>query len=68
MNNFKELKAEVEKATIEADKFYVNENMQAGKRLFASLMNIERKCKAAREELSVTRKTIRESREKQNAV
>lgn len=68
MNNFKELKAEVDKATIEADKFYTNENMQAGKRFFASLMRIERKCKAAREELSTTRKTIRESREKQNAI
>lgn len=68
MNNFKELKFEVEKATIEADKFYVNENMQAGKRLFASLMAIERKCKAAREELSATRKVIRTSRGQQNGV
>lgn len=68
MDNFIDLKEEVKKATAEADKFYINENMQAAKRLFASLMSIERKCKSAREELSEARKTIRERREKQNAV
>ena len=41
---------------------YIQENMQAGKRYFASLMEIQRKCKAAREELSVERKTVREKR------
>lgn len=66
MEKFKELIAETENATLQADKFYVDENMQAGKRLFESLMNIERKCKTAREELSVARKIIREQRQQKN--
>lgn len=67
MDKFISLKEEMEQATIEADNFYVNENMQAAKRLFASLMSTERKCKEAREELSAARKIIRERRENQNA-
>jgi len=59
MEKFKELVDEVNRAAIEADKFYVNENMQAGKRFYSSLMNISRLCKAAREELSISRKEVR---------
>ena len=62
MEKFRELKQEMEIAEVEAEKFFINENMQAGKRYFASLMEIQRKCKAAREELSVERKTVREKR------
>ena len=66
MKKFKELLNEVEIAKKEADNFFVNENMQAAKRFFASLMKIENKGKKARKELSAARKIIRESREKQN--
>ncbi len=66
MENFKDLKAEVEIASTNADKFYIDDNMQAGKRLFASLMAIERKCKSAREELSISRQKIREQRQEKN--
>ena len=66
MEQFKGLVAEVNKAALEADKFYIDENMQAGKRYFASLMEIERKCKLAREELSENRKIIRERRQQRN--
>ena len=66
MENFKNLKEEFDTASANADKFYIDENMQAGKRLFASLMKIERKCKEAREELSSTRKKIREQRQQKN--
>ena len=62
MEKFKELEQEFEQAKIEADKFYINENMQAGKRFFASLMDIQRKCKIAREELSEKRCQIRKQR------
>lgn len=63
MKKFIELQEEFEQAKIEADKFYVNENMQAGKRYFASLMTIQRKCKIAREELSERRQQIRKKRQ-----
>ena len=66
MEQFKVLVAEVNNAALEADKFYIDENMQAGKRFFASLMEIERKCKIAREELSEKRKIIRERRQQRN--
>ena len=66
MEKFKILVNEVEASTIEADKFYIDHNMQAGKRLFTCLMNIERKCKIAREELSEERKKVREQRQIQN--
>ena len=66
MEQFRGLVAEVNKAAMEADKFFIDENMQAGKRYFASLMEIERKCKAARGELSKTRKVIRERRQQRN--
>lgn len=62
MESFKSLVDKVDRAKSEADKFYVNENMQAGKRYFALLMGIQKDCKLAREELSVRRKTIREQR------
>lgn len=62
MDKFKELKEEVAIAEVEAEKFYINENLQAGKRFFASLMRIQAKCKAAREELSTERKQVREKR------
>ena len=63
MEKFKELEKEFEQAKIEADKFYVNDNMQAGKRFFACLMDIQRKCKGAREELSERRQEIRKQRQ-----
>lgn len=66
MKEFNNLVAEVNKAAKEADKFYLQENMQAAKRLFALLMAIGRQCKVAREELSQSRKEIREKRQKQN--
>ena len=66
MEKFKNLKEEFDTASANADKFYIDENMQAGKRLFSSLMKIERKCKEARDELSVTRKKIREQRQRKN--
>ncbi len=66
MKQYKELVAEVDVASTNADKFYVDSNMQAGKRLFASLMEIERKCKSAREELSIARKKIRDERRDRN--
>lgn len=62
MDKFKELVEEMETAKIEADKFFINDNMQAGKRYFASLMRINAKCKSAREELSDARKNVREQR------
>lgn len=62
MNKFQELKKEMAIAEVEAEKFFINENMQAGKRYFASLMRVQAKCKAAREELSVSRKTVRDKR------
>ena len=62
MDKFKELAEEMKVAEMEAEKFFINENMQAGKRYFASLMRIQSKCKAAREELSTERKTIRDKR------
>lgn len=62
MEKFKELVAEMEISKIEADKLYIKDNMEAGKRLFESLMSIQRKCKAARVELSQKRKEIRASR------
>lgn len=63
MKKFNELAEEMEVAKVEGDKFYVNDNMQAGKRFFASLMSVERKCKAAREELSEARRDLREERQ-----
>lgn len=66
MENFKNLKEEFDIASTNADKFYIDENMQAGKRLFASLMEIDRKNKLAREELSSKRKEIREQRQQKN--
>lgn len=62
MDKFKELVEEMEIAKVEADKFFVNDNMQAGKRYFASLMRIQAKGKVAREELSTARQLIREQR------
>lgn len=62
MKSFKEMSDLVEMAKVEADKFYVNENMQAGSRYFQLLMEISRKCKEAREDLSVERKKVRETR------
>lgn len=62
MNKFQELKEEVAMAEVEAEKFFINENMQAGKRYFASLMRIQAKCKDARKELSESRKTVRDKR------
>lgn len=62
MEAYKKLRTDIMNAGDDADKFYVNENMQAGKRLFSKLMNIERQCKEARVELSNTRKIIRERR------
>ncbi len=66
MEKFKDLVNEVQVASANADKFYIDDNMQAGKRFFASLMSIERKCKIAREELSIARQKIRESRQQDN--
>lgn len=62
MDNFNELVLEVEKAKQHADKFYADDNLSAGKRLFSSLMEISRKCKKAREELSEQRKHIKRER------
>lgn len=62
MDKFKNLIEELDVAKVEADKFFLNENMQAGKRYFASLMNITKKCKAARVELSAARAKIRKER------
>ena len=66
MKEFNSLVAKVNEAAKEADKFYVDENMQAGKRFFALLMETERQCKVAREELSKARKIVRERRKTQN--
>lgn len=63
MKKFKELVDEVNYAAVQADKFYVADNMQAARRLFASLMTIDKKCKIAREELSAARKIVRERRQ-----
>lgn len=62
MNAFKEMADLVDMAKVEADKFYVNENMQAGSRYFQMLMEISRKCKEAREHLSAERKRIKQER------
>ena len=62
MEELQALVEEMEIAKLEGDKFYINENLQAGKRYFASLMNIERKCKAARVSLSKARAEVRERR------
>jgi len=66
MEEFKQLVEEVELAKTYADKFYIKENMLAGKRYFASLMNIQRMCKSARIELSAQRKIVREKRQLSN--
>ena len=63
MEKFKELVAELEVAKVEADKTYVNANMQAAKRLFASLMRVEVKGKIARKELSAFRNKIQDQKD-----
>ena len=65
MDSFKKMVTLVEAAKIEADKFYITENMQAGKRYFSLLMEISRQCKSAREDLSEERKRIRKERKNQ---
>lgn len=62
MRKFKELEKLIEETKIEADKFFIHDNMQAGKRYFAMLMDIQRRCKDARIELSTRRAEIRKQR------
>lgn len=62
MERFEALIEKIDKTKEDADKFYTDDNLQAGKRLFAALMDISRSCKDAREELSERRKIIRNER------
>lgn len=62
MEEFKKLVELVDQAKTEADKVYINENMAAGKRFYALLMEISRQAKRSREELKPFRAGVSEKR------
>jgi len=64
MNEFRKFLQMVEECKPHADKLYIKENMQAGSRLFASMIDIKKQSKLARKELSAFRKKIRDARKK----
>ena len=62
INVYDQLLQEVEKTKVDHDKLFIKENLQAGRRYYASLVKISKLAKACREELSVKRAKIRKKR------
>jgi hypothetical protein len=62
VNYFEQLVAEIEKAKIDHDKLFVKENLQAGRRYYACLVNTTKIAKKCREQLSAKRAEIRKKR------
>ena len=62
INYFEELLLEIESAKIDHDKLFVKENLQAGRRYYANLVNVTKLAKKCREQLSVKRAEIRKKR------